>query len=918
MIYSGTFKTYNNEDTYGVQIGNVGYPYAIQDPQDQGFYSSGMRLVFGTEPVTITADRQDLLKRIIISQCTINLVGNENMTEEFFSDCNRNIPVTITKLPNGPNGTSVVAFYGYVDPLQFEQGWALNWEDITITATDPLGALEDLLIDQVEGIAANSIITPLEILQAICTKIGIDPNNIDHTAVNAKVWSSFQNTKINMVQFFGDDQDDRQSLYDVLEQVLKYFNMYAAMKGSNLLLCSTINQTLTNVSVTNLKDKVKDSSTSISVDDAYSRVTLTCEIEPIKDLLSFSDKDALHSKYKSMEKYMTELVCPGEGHTAHNAFTSLVMTGACDYENSYTVDHFCYILENEMFDFGDNGYTKQDFWTDDTIINDNINQIRALYWLASDKFRAAFIGFGKGDKVTNGVTDNAPIATMPLDNWLVISTLGNSDNSDLSGTINSLTSKLRPLKDNPICTYKGLNAAILSPSSSEVTNYIIISGSILLNPNQPQTGYGWSSETSKLYNTYESLRNYGWGLSSVYFENTVPNPDNGDGAYYTQRWDYVPSDFGLSSPYINHGIFGYLDNSKNQQWKYDYSKIDGNLQARDTISKIPIIACELKVGDKYCVERLDLGPTGVGKYEWLTEANCPTDDNGDKLKYFTIGIDPKIGDNILGQTHKIQNNISYKQGINASGTGIPITQDDALSGTLSFKILGPYNSVWDDNTKKTHHKWLFWKCTHENTYTRSILNNIQSIMIKDLKFDVKSDNGGRSEYTTADNDLVYYSNINPTFIEKLEDDISIVTGRKDIQSLGIKYEVSNSYVVNVNRQYDDPENPQGYTLFQGWWDGEKWIKPEECLVDYLYKEYDHPAVKMDINLSTDLISSSSMGNQISQDMLCTCYEGIYPAKGSTPVPCTIMSYTTNLKSRSSEMTIRETVHKGFNEQIPNN
>ena len=53
-----------------------------------------------------------------------------------------------------------------------------------------------------------------------------------------------------------------------------------------------------------------------------------------------------------------------------------------------------------------------------------------------------------------------------------------------------------------------------------------------------------------------------------------------------------------------------------------------------------ILQCELKVGDKYCVERLDMGETGVGKFQWMTELECA---NAGGIKpVFTIGIDLQI------------------------------------------------------------------------------------------------------------------------------------------------------------------------------------------------------------------------------------------------------------------------------------
>ena len=112
MILTGTFNTYDNKNTYTVTIGDTGVTTTISDPTEDiyGDNKPDLIVMFDPDPVIINADRQDLTKRIIISQATINLVSNQNMTDYLFAYTNRSIPVTIL---NGSN----VCFFGYVDPL---------------------------------------------------------------------------------------------------------------------------------------------------------------------------------------------------------------------------------------------------------------------------------------------------------------------------------------------------------------------------------------------------------------------------------------------------------------------------------------------------------------------------------------------------------------------------------------------------------------------------------------------------------------------------------------------------------------------------------------------------------------------------------------------------------------------------------
>ena len=937
MKYIGNFKTHKNAYTYGVQIGSIGATINITDPKevfnDQYEDMGDDHVMFGTKPVVITAERGDLQKRIIISQATISLMTNKNLTDDLFASNNRSIPVIITQEADDPLD-DVTVFYGYVDPLEFSEPFAHNYEEIEITATDPLGALEDLNVGQLTGITAATSCSPYTLLNAILEKIDV---TIGHNIVNQTVWTAFQNTKINMTQFFGESEDDYASLEEVLEEVLKYFNMYIAMEGEQLIIMSTINHTCNSFQIQNFKDYAVDESTNISVDDVYSQIKLTCEIEPVKDaIIALADDDYLFSKYPHQVPYMTELVAPGDGRRAFRAFTYMIQLKAIkqrlvedesltqqqreayeadiarletelssikDYDSSYTVDNYFYLLENSAFDFGANGYTAQSFANPTSSTKAN-EQIKALHWLAANKFKAAFVGFGRGDKITQAVTDNSPQGTVKLDNWLVISTNGQL-NDDATYAENTLANAIEAAQ--PICTYNRLSNQTLSPTDPNITNYLIITGSILLNPLQKKTAISntdlqminakWEDGTG--YNLMRGLFSPIQLPSADYcFGITVPNPDNGDGAYYAQAWEYPTIPYnGNNSAIVCHpnGLYGYLDNKENDTLKYEYNQ---NGDAVDKISKIPILACQLQVGNKYCVERLDLGQNGMGVYMWMTQDDI--DDyndehpNNDPIQpYFTIGIDPKIGDSIIGQTFKVANNMDYTKGIDVSGTGIPIKASDQLAGTVHFSILGPYNTIYEETTKSTHTKFLFWKCHHQHTDDITLLEHIQSIMVKDLKFDVKSDNGMRSNYATkADNDLVYASDMNPLYIENLEEDIKICTGltQAECDQLGIKYQVSNSYVLNADNSF-----------FRGF--GTNLVKPEVCLVDYLYKEYHNPAKMIETNVKTTIFTNGIYGNTMSLDMLHNAITGIYPNSQSSFM---LMSYETDIKMQTMNITLRET------------
>ena len=360
MIFTGTFNTHDNYNTYAVTIGNTGVTKEITDPLDRDIYGEhapDMTVMFGREPVKITCDRQDLEKRIIISQATINLVSNANLTDYLFADTERSIPVTIERVVD--NETRIQTFFGYVDPLQFDQGFAYAWEDVQITATDPLGILQDLTVGDLSGYTSSMTKTSWELLTDILAAADISSENIVKY-VNDTVYNAMTSTNVKMLIMFGDSEDDWMTLDEALTEICKYFNLYVSFWDGKARITCTISDGSTYQPVEvaipidpnnphSFRNSAADTSTSISVDDVYSQICLTCEIEPVPDaVVSPTASDNLYSDFNNFDPYMTELIATGEGKSAYNGFYELLTTGDTTYyrdEKSYgyTLTNYLYV-----------------------------------------------------------------------------------------------------------------------------------------------------------------------------------------------------------------------------------------------------------------------------------------------------------------------------------------------------------------------------------------------------------------------------------------------------------------------------------------------------------------------------------------------------------------------------------------------
>ena len=150
-----------------------------------------------------------------------------------------------------------------------------------------------------------------------------------------------------------------------------------------------------------------------------------------------------------------------------------------------------------------------------------------------------------------------------------------------------------------------------------------------------------------------------------------------------------------------------------------------------------MLECELIIGNKRLVET-NIDEYGNSTFQWYTIGQEPTID-GQVKTTFSLGVNPKIDDYIIGDEFDIQNTIDYTMGVDADGTAIPIKMEDHISGPITFRILGPINLLWNDVVRRHP---SFWRHTSWTENNRCLLAHTENIIIKDFECKIYSDNGG--------------------------------------------------------------------------------------------------------------------------------------------------------------------------------
>lgn len=573
---------------------------------------------------------------------------------------------------------------------------------------------------------------------------------------------------------------------------------------------------------------VADCDTTISIGDVYNQLLLTAKVEDIESVIeSPLDDDLLVSPYINKQKYLTEYSSDGEGKTAYNAFYAMTHNQKTTYGAGAITDWYVQVMRNKQWTFPMKGNTDIDIV--DYFGSEGTNQHALPDWLGQAP-GAAIMALGSV-KMNTANDDNSPTSKVNMTNYLVVSVNGNGVDNDENKTYPSVADIQ---KNIPYAVYTGnKSGGVFSPPDEETTNYIVLSGKVILNPIMRRT------------NTYTNLHNKEWtmwpqniekGMIYVWHQ-TVPSRNNGDGRYYTrQYWQAETPDKEVSwHEGADSGFYPYTGEGP-EEYEFKYSAIG---DSTDTISKVAVLACMLVIGDKCVVETGTEGQTTDFVWQKYKErSECQSDDEYYQ-QCFTIGFDPKVGDKLVGTEFSIQNNIDYKMGIDVEGIAIPITKGDKISGQVRFMILGPVNVTWDVIIRRHP---TFFRHTKWSSSSVPLLAHVSSILIKSFEVKVYSDNGLISN-GNDDNDIIYMSDTKETFVNKKDDlefKINSALTATECAQLGVSNTVKLSTPLNIStgdgvlEVYDRNGNVKA--------------KPEQIYVNSYYTEYHKPRIVMEQKL----------------------------------------------------------------------
>ena len=814
------------------------------------------------DTVTIDSGVNDSLDVCQQHSCTIALHAATYVSDLFTSEYKDG------KVEVSVNGACV--FSGWLEPRTLTQPFNDVYDDLSLQCVDSLSAMQYSNYKNVNNTTTYTAAAEKAEMRTFKDLL-TESLNKGTEGGGYNVWwdasratgatgttdgNVFDDLRVSDMAFLGESADDTVTYLDVAEAVLKYLDLHIVQYGRDFyvfswdtmragttswsLLFSSgegVSQSVqlpgcSGVSTALFASNVEDMGTQIDIQEIFNQLCLTVSPKGSDTVLrSPLDSAGKIPAMGARQFYCTEYAADGEGVKAARAFFSLVKNHTDNgYDSQVWKDYLVRVMRNVYWKIGSCsgvGTAVKDWATDKSYIDPEG---------VTDKLRnslgALLLQVGSVDHKP-GTGDTSKQSSIGMTDELVISVNGNGNDTSPYPTDEDIQQAM------PLMSYVGGDAtASYSPDVADDTdgsyhNYLVIDGTIALAPLMPTAfevekvrGY---NDGDTFYNRYGSDV-IGSGVTTKALASVSASRVNKDGRYLAFEWWKQGKQTGTRK--------GWIPYTEDGPQQYEYKTASG----KDDVDKVDILWCMLRIGDKVLVE--DKTKNGsVDAFSWHTykEPSQCADTDEYLEQTFTIGINPKIGDKLIGQDFDIGTNFDYTTNIDAEkGMAIPLPYEAKLHGSMVFQVLGIDNTVWADYHVTRHH--TMFRHTKYGTDNIPLMAHVSSVIIKNFSVKIYSDveNGGEE-------DIVYMSRTSHKFYNKKDDlDMKIHSGftSEEIAKYGLSGKIMYTTVCG--------KDGLAITSITNKVSGVS-AKPEKLYVDAYYNELSQPRIVLTQNMQcTDM------------------------------------------------------------------
>lgn len=803
------------------------------------------------DTVTIDSGVNDSLDVCQQHSCTIALHAANYVSDLFTSEYKDG------KVEVNVNGACV--FSGWLEPRTLTQPFNDVYDDLSLQCVDSLSAIQYSNYKSVNNTTTYTAAAEKAEMRTFKDLL-TEALNRGTEGGGYNVWwdasratgatgttdgNVFDDLRVSDMAFLGESADDTVTYLDVAEAVLKYLDLHIVQYGRDfyvfswdtmragttswsLLLSSGegVSQSAqlsgcTGVSTALSAANVEDTDTQIDVQEIFNQLCLTVSPKGSDTVLrSPLDSAGKIPAMGARQFYCTEYAADGEGVKAARAFFSLVKNHTDNgYDSQVWKDYLVRVMRNVYWKIGSGSGVEtavKDWATDKSYIypEDVTDKLR-------NSLGALLLQVGSVDHKP-GTGDTSKQSSIGMTDELVISVNGNGNDTSPYPTDADIQQAM------PLMSYVGGDAtASYSPNVADDTdgsyhNYLVIDGTIVLAPLMPTA---FEVEKVRGYNDGDTFFNrygsdvIGLGVTTKALASVSASRVNKDGRYLAFEWWKQGKQTGTRK--------GWIPYTEDGPQQYEYKTASG----KDEVDKVDILWCMLRIGDKVLVED-KTGNGSVDAFSWHTykEPSQCADTDEYLEQTFTIGINPKIGDKLIGQDFDIGTNFDYTTNIDAEkGMAIPLPYEAKLHGSMVFQVLGIDNTVWADYHVTRHH--TMFRHTKYGTDNIPLMAHVSSVIIKNFSVKIYSDveNGGEE-------DIVYMSRTSHKFYNKKDDlDMKIHSGftSEEIAKYGLSGKIMYTTVCG--------KDGLAITSITNKVSGVS-AKPEKLYVDAYYNELSQPRV----------------------------------------------------------------------------
>lgn len=800
------------------------------------------------DAVTIDGSINDSLDAVLQHSCTINLHALRYVPELFAKEY-KDVAVTVKR------GDAII-FSGWLEPRTFSQPFNERYDDLSLSCVDSLSSLQ---YSPFRGVKDSTTYASAREKTTMCTFetlikecLSVAMGGADYTLsydnsralASADASAIFSSLSVSTMAFLGDDADDCKNYLEVLEALMKYLDLHIIQIGTAFYIFSWETVRKGNGKTITLSvENVADMDTQLDVQEVYNQLSLTVSPKGNDTALkSPLDSSGRIPAMGARQYYVTEYAADGNGVRAARAYWSLIKNheDINNYDGQKVwKDWLVRVMRNVYWKIGSGSgidttrgeLSEVTDWVAAALKDSAQNGTTAYPEDVVDELKkkpgALLLQIGTLDHKP-GTGDTSKQTTISMTDELVISVNGNEDDSD-SGhypTDDAIKAAM------PLMSYEGGDStSVYSPPTADDAdggyhNYLVIDGTITLCPVMPSANPTMMVEHVRSYDSGDSYYHAGVSVSA-------PSRANGNGRYLGFEWWKKGVQTGSRT--------GWVPYTQDGPELYEFKTSDG----KDNVQKVDILWCMLRIGDKVLVEdRAKHG--GIDAFSWqtyktLAECGGNTQDGIDAYlqQTFSIGIDPKIGDKLIGTDFNIGSNFDYTTNISTDkGMAIPLPYDAKLHGKMIFQILGIDNPVWADYHVTRHH--TMFRHTKYGTSNIPLMAHVSDILIKDFSVKLYSDVAD-----DGDSDIVYMSRCSHTFYNK-KDDLEFLVHS------GFTADEMSAYGLSGKMMYTSVVGPNGVALLNidDKISGESG-KPEKLYVSHYYDELHQPRIILTQNVIDD-------------------------------------------------------------------